>query len=151
MSETLSIIALNIIHLPFTISLNLNGIKSISVSEPYALLIGDVGTEFKQAQLLQHAGELANAGGFKLYDRFYFHPSKSGKRDLIEDKNIPFAQEFYGSHKYGDEETMTENNPDWIQPELLDEVVINVSKKDIEEKEKKSPGSTRFEVLKNRQ
>ena len=28
---------------------------------------------------------------------------------------------------------MTENNPDWIQPELLDEVVINVSKKDIEE------------------
>lgn len=114
-------------------------------------IIGDVGTEFKQAQLLQHAGELANAGGFKLYDRFYFHPSKSGKRDLIEDKNIPFAQEFYGSHRYGDEETMTENNPAWIQPELLDEVVINVSKKDLEEKEKKSPGTTRFETLKSRQ
>ena len=114
-------------------------------------IMGDIGTEFKQAQLLQQAGELAGGGGFKLYDRFYFHPSKSGKRDLIEDKNIPFAQEFYGSNKYSDEETMRENNPDWIQPELLDEVVINVSKKDIEEKEKKSPGSTRFEVLKNRQ
>lgn len=92
--------------------------------------------DYMQAQLLNRASrDLGGKGGFKVYDRFYFTPDKY--RDYIKDDDVDFMKEFYNIAHAGDDQSQ------WTQP-----VEINVSKKELEEKEKKSPGSTRFEALK---
>ena len=87
-----------------------------------------VSDQFKQAQVLNQTAQKNNVGGFKLNDRFYFTPDKN--RDYIPDKNVKFMKEFYGSNNYDNLSNGVEirNNPDWIQPENLDEVIINAKR-----------------------
>jgi|10_taG_2_1085330.scaffolds.fasta_scaffold19105_2 hypothetical protein len=88
--------------------------------------------DYMQAQLLNRASrDLGGKGGFKIYDRFYFHPDKY--KDYIKDDDVEFMKEFYNIAHAGDEQSQ------WTQP-----VEINVSKKE----EEKTPGTTKFETLK---
>ena len=88
----------------------------------------NVSDEFKQAQVLNQAAQYNGVGGFRFNDRFYFTPDKN--RDYISDKNVKFMKEFYGSNNYDNLSNGVEigNNPDWIQPETNDEVIINAKR-----------------------
>lgn len=90
---------------------------------------GGVSDQYKQSQLInQLATKSDKVNPFKLYDRFYFTPDKY--RDYIPDKDVKFMKEFYGSNNYDNLSNGVEigNNPDWIQPEMNDEVVINAKR-----------------------
>jgi hypothetical protein len=89
---------------------------------------GTVSDQFKQSQVLNQTAQKNNVGGFKLNDRFYFTPDNY--RDYIPDKDVKFMKEFYGSNNYDNLSNGVEigNNPDWIQPETNDEVIINAKR-----------------------
>ena len=97
---------------------------------------GEPTSEFKQSQLVNQVAQEAGAGGFKLYDRFYFTPDKY--KDYIKDEDVDFMQEFYGADM-GD-------NLNNIKPEMLEEVILTTKRN-----EKKSPGSTKFNRLNNKE
>ena len=87
-----------------------------------------VSDQYKQAQLINQLASISDeVNPFKLYDRFYFTPDKY--RDYIPDKDVKFMKEFYGSNNYDNFSGLEKaNNPDWIQPEMNDEVIINAKR-----------------------